>query len=121
MPAISSGTTRYTITASAGAGGKISPSGSVRVSRNSDKTFTITANEGYVISDVLVDGKSVGAVEKYTFEKVRAKHTIEAVFALASRRGRPGGYRGVRLAEHRGPHRLSERLSPTAPLARTRT
>ena len=53
----SSGTTRYTITASAGAGGKISPSGSVRVSRNSDKTFTITANEGYVISDVLVDGK----------------------------------------------------------------
>ena len=80
----SSGTTRYTITASAGAGGKISPSGSVRVSRNSDKTFTITANEGYVISDVLVDGKSVGAVEKYTFEKVREKHTIEAVFALAS-------------------------------------
>lgn len=67
----SSGTTRYTITASAGAGGKISPSGSVRVSRNSDKTFTITANEGYVISDVLVDDKSVGAVEKYTFEKVR--------------------------------------------------
>lgn len=80
----SSGTTRYTITASAGAGGKISPSGSVRVSRNSDKTFTITANEGYVISDVLVDDKSVGAVEKYTFEKVREKHTIEAVFALAS-------------------------------------
>ena len=80
----SSGTTRYTITASAGKGGKISPSGSVRVGRNSDKTFTITANEDYVISDVLVDGKSVGAVEKYTFEKVREKHTIEAVFALAS-------------------------------------
>ena len=37
-----------------------------------------------MISDVLVDDKSVGAVEKYTFEKVREKHTIEAVFALAS-------------------------------------
>lgn len=77
----------------------------MRVSRNSDKTFTITANEGYVISDVLVDDKSVGAVEKYTFEKVREKHTIEAVFALASGVA-TGGYRGVRLAEHQGPHRL---------------
>lgn len=74
-------TTRYTITASAGKGGEISPDGSVRVVRGSSKTFTITPDAGYVIEDVLVDGESVGAVDKYTFENVREKHTIEAVFA----------------------------------------
>lgn len=78
------GTTRYIINASAGKGGKISPEGSVSVIRNGERTFTITANEGYEISDVLVDGESVGAVEKYTFEKVRERHTIEAIFALES-------------------------------------
>lgn len=77
----SSGTTRCTITASAGEGGAISPSGSVQVARGSDQTFTITADEGYEIADVLVDGESIGAVNSYTFENVRARHTIEAVFA----------------------------------------
>lgn len=75
------GTTSYTITASAGNGGVIDPSGSVRVSRGSDKTFTITANEGYEIADVLVDGESVGAVRSYTFENVKANHTISVTFA----------------------------------------
>ena len=75
------GTTRYTITASAGEGGAISPSGSVQVVRGGDKTFTITPGEGYEIADVLVDGESVGAVSSYTFENVRTRHTIEAVFA----------------------------------------
>lgn len=73
-------TTRYTIRASAGEGGSISPNGSVRVSRGSDKTFAITPDEGYQISDVLVDGESVGAVSSYTFENVKAGHTIEALF-----------------------------------------
>ena len=45
--------------------------------RGSSKTFTITPDAGYVIEDVLVDGESVGAVDKYTFENVREKHTIE--------------------------------------------
>lgn len=71
----------YTITASAGTGGSISPSGSVGVREGRDKTFTITPDSGYHISDVLVDGKSVGAVTSYTFEDVQKKHTIEAVFA----------------------------------------
>ena len=74
------GTTRYTITASAEDGGSISPSGSVRVARGSDKTFTIRADSGYEIADVLVDGESVGAVRSYTFENVREKHTIQAQF-----------------------------------------
>ena len=77
----STGTTRYTIEASAGHGGGISPDGRVRVSRGSDKTFRITPDAGYEIADVLVDGESVGAVSRYTFETVRKAHTIEALFA----------------------------------------
>lgn len=71
----------FTITASAGAGGSISPSGSVSVREGRDKTFTITPDSGYRISDVLVDGRSVGAVSSYTFDNVQKRHTIEAVFA----------------------------------------
>jgi uncharacterized repeat protein (TIGR02543 family) len=71
----------YTITASAGKGGSISPSGSVSVLKDMDSTFTMTPDSGYRISDVLVDGKSIGAVTSYTFESVQKDHTIEAVFA----------------------------------------
>ena len=73
-------TTRYTITASADEGGSISPSGSVRVSRGSSKTFTMKADEGYEIDDVLVDGESVGAVSSYTFKNVKEAHTISVSF-----------------------------------------
>ena len=73
-------TTRYTITAEAGDGGSISPSGRVSVTAGADRTFTITADDGYEIADVIVDDKSAGAVSSYTFEKVRANHTIEAIF-----------------------------------------
>lgn len=76
----SSSVTRYTIQAEAGEGGSISPAGSVRVVRGGDKTFTIRANEGYEIADVLVDGQSMGAVDKYIFENVRSAHTIEVFF-----------------------------------------
>lgn len=76
--------TYYTITASAGEGGAINPSGTIRVPAGGDRTFTISAAEGYEIADVLVDGKSVGAVDSYTFENVRANHTISVVFQEAS-------------------------------------
>ena len=72
--------TYYTITASAGEGGAISPSGGVRVIRGGGQAFAITPDGGYEIADVLVDGESVGAVRSYTFENVRANHTIEAIF-----------------------------------------
>lgn len=81
--AVSSGsstTNDYTITASAGEGGSISPSGSVSVAAGTDETFMITADSGYQISDVLVDGVSAGPVATYTFADVSAAHTIEAVF-----------------------------------------
>jgi hypothetical protein len=69
------------ITASAGANGSINPSGSVSVNYGGSQTFTITANTGYYIVDVLVNGRSVGAVNSYTFTNVQAAYTISATFA----------------------------------------
>ena len=73
----------YDINASAGEGGIITPDGTSRVLRGTDKTFTITPDSDYVVSDVLVDGKSVGAVTSYTFETVREDHSIQAIFELS--------------------------------------
>jgi hypothetical protein len=70
----------YTITATAGTGGKISPSGSVTVNHGADKTFTITPNTRYKIKDVKVDNVSKGAISTYTFTNVTANHTISAIF-----------------------------------------
>ncbi|MFO1303253.1 MAG: hypothetical protein U1F54_05945 [Burkholderiales bacterium] len=70
----------YTITASAGTGGTITPSGAVSVATGTDQAFTITANPTYRISGVLVDNASVGAVGSYTFPAVSANHTIVASF-----------------------------------------
>jgi hypothetical protein len=79
-PVSSTTTGSYTITASAGSGGSISPSGSVSVSSGGSQSFTITASSGYAISSVLVDGVSVGAVGSYTFSSVTSNHTISASF-----------------------------------------
>jgi len=72
----------YTITASAGANGSISPSGAVSVNHGSNQSFAITPNTGYHVADVLVNGTSVGAVTSYTFNNVTANHTISATFAI---------------------------------------
>ena len=72
--------TTHTITATAGTGGSISPNGAVTVNNGENKTFTITPASGYAISDVKVDGASVGAVSSYTFSNVTANHTIHASF-----------------------------------------
>lgn len=71
-----------TITASAGAGGSISPSGSVSVLNNDNIIFTITPSLGFKIQDLLVDGVSQGAAASYPFVNITADHTISAVFAL---------------------------------------
>ena len=78
------GYTYYTIKATAGVNGAISPSGSVSVREGRNQTFTITPNTGYAISNVKIDGKSVGAVKSYTFENVKGNHTIEAIFMKAN-------------------------------------
>ncbi len=71
------------ITVSAGTGGAISPT-SVYVNVGSSQTFTITPSSGYNISNVTVDGTSVGAVSSYTFSNITTTHTISATFASAS-------------------------------------
>ena len=74
----------FSITASAGNGGTISPSGTATVSRNSSKTFQITANTGWQIKSVLVDGNNVGAVSGYTFSSITGDHSITAQFERKS-------------------------------------
>lgn len=76
-------TKTYAITSSAGTGGSISPNGQTNVVSGNSQTYTITAAEGYVISRVLVDGKSVGAVASYSFSDVKATHNISAEFKLS--------------------------------------
>lgn len=74
----------YTITASAGVGGVITPAGSVSVNAGAEQSFTISPESGYVISDVTVDGASVGAVSSYTFTNVTANHSVAATFAATT-------------------------------------
>ena len=71
----------HNIASNAGIGGTITPSGDINVGNESDQTFTITPGIGYQISDVMIDGNSVGAVPNYTFENVTANHTISASFS----------------------------------------
>ena len=73
-------TPTYTITASAGNGGSISPSGRQTVTSGGSMTFSITPYSEYKISDVKVDGASVGAAGSYTFSNVTNNHTISATF-----------------------------------------
>ena len=80
----SSGYSYYTIKATAGTGGSISPSGSISVREGRDQTFTITPDKGYAVANVKIDGKSIGAVKSYTFENVRRTHTIEVIFMKAN-------------------------------------
>lgn len=74
-------TPSYTVSASAGEGGSISPSGKTSIDKGDDLTFAITPDEGYVVDDVLVDGVSVGSVTSYTLRDVAKSHTISATFA----------------------------------------
>lgn len=73
---------QFTIAATAGNGGTISPAGNTSVAFNGTQNYTITANAGYHVSDVLVDGVSVGAVNTYSFTNVTADHAIYAAFEL---------------------------------------
>ena len=73
----------YTIRATAGLNGSITPSGWSSVREGLDQTFTITPDKGYVVAKVLVDGRNVGAVKSYTFKNVTKEHTIEVTFRKA--------------------------------------
>ena len=84
IPATGSNYSYYTIKATAGTGGSITPSGNVSVREGRDQTFTITPDKGYAVSNVKIDGKSIGAVKSYTFENVSRTHTIEVIFMKAN-------------------------------------
>jgi tripartite motif-containing protein 71 len=73
---------QYTFIATAGPNGTIVPSGAVTVDHGGNLSFTITPNPGYRVSDVKVDGGSIGLVATYTFTNVTAAHTIEASFVI---------------------------------------
>ena len=72
--------TKHIITASAGTGGSISPSGDVSVPDGGNQSFTVTANPGYKIKEVQVDGVSMGRVSSYRFTGVSGSHTIHVEF-----------------------------------------
>ena len=72
----------YTIVVSAGYGGSVTPGGTLIIYEGSNQTFAINANAGYKITDVLVDGSSIGAVTTYTFNNVITDHTISALFEI---------------------------------------
>ncbi len=72
--------TAYPISAKAGPGGVILPSGDMSVSQGGSQAFTVVPDAGNIIRHVLVDGNSIGAVKEYIFDNVSTKHTIEALF-----------------------------------------
>ena len=75
----------HTITATAEKYGSISPSGNTSVRYGSDLTYKVAAYKGHHVTDVLVDGRSVGAVNHYTFNDIHANHTIDVLFDENSR------------------------------------
>ena len=95
-----SGYSYYTIKATAGAGGSISPSGNVSVREGRDQTFTITPDKGYAVANVKIDGKSIGAVKSYTFENVRRTHTIEVIFMKANGNPQTGVFVDVAIGSY---------------------
>ena len=75
--------TEHTITVTAGKGGSVSPKGTVSVEDGKNQTFTFTPSSGYQVKEVKVDGKSIGAADKYTFPSVAEDHTLYVVFEKA--------------------------------------
>ena len=78
-PAVQAADT-YTITAGAGDGGSIYPSGAVSVEKGSSQAFIIEAFYGFRIQNVRVDQKSLGSIPMYTFTDVNHNHEITAIF-----------------------------------------
>jgi len=85
IEAVSTQAAPHTITASAGAYGSISPSGSVAVNHESDQIFTIAADQNYQVLAVFVDGEAKGAITSYSFNNVTGNHTVEATFSRINR------------------------------------
>ncbi|MDR2091642.1 MAG: S8 family serine peptidase [Clostridiales bacterium] len=75
----------YNVTASAGAGGTIDNSGTVKLYSGESMTYTFTPNDGYEVDGVFVNGSKVGEAEygdsdSYTFTNVKQDSTIHIEF-----------------------------------------
>jgi hypothetical protein len=70
----------FSIKASAGQGGKISPNGQIIVNFGNNATFSIVPNSNYTIADVIIDDSTVGKLSSYTFSNITSNHTITASF-----------------------------------------
>lgn len=70
----------YTIHASAGPNGTISPSGNIAVRRGSSQTFIIRPDRGYRSGRVNIDGATIHCVTSHSFTQINANHTIRAEF-----------------------------------------
>jgi hypothetical protein len=69
-----------TVIATAGAGANVSPSGTVTVPTATTQTFSIGADQGFRVSDVSLDGTSVGPVGSVDFTGIDADavtHTLD--------------------------------------------
>jgi uncharacterized repeat protein (TIGR01451 family) len=100
----------YSITATGGANGAISPSGMVAVTWGTDQTFTMLPDAGYGVLNVLVDGGSVGALASYTFLSVAATHTISVTFTAAEEEPNNNYVMATRFAGMTGPGMLVGRI-----------
>jgi len=72
----------FTLTASAGPNGSISPAGAATVTGGTNQTYTITPNAGYVVASLVVDGVTLPGAASYAFTNIAANHSISASFAL---------------------------------------
>lgn len=84
----------YSLVPSANAGGSITPGENTTIDYGDDMTFAIAPNAGYQISEVYIDGVSVGALTEYTFSDTRLDHTISAAFTATGSSGSGGGSSG---------------------------
>lgn len=83
-------TVYHKITATAGEGGAVSPSGEVSVEEGTDQTFTFAPEDGWRVASVKVDGRNVRwSGSSYTFSAVTADHTLEVGFKRDSGGGVP--------------------------------
>ncbi|MBQ6986261.1 MAG: BspA family leucine-rich repeat surface protein, partial [Oscillibacter sp.] len=72
--------TTHTVTATAGAGGTVTPAGDTSVLAGADATFAFTPNPGYNVRSIRVDGADIGPRFNYTFQNVTGNHVLSVLF-----------------------------------------
>jgi peptide/nickel transport system substrate-binding protein len=76
---------QHTIRAEAAPHGIIFPSGEFRVYHGMEQEFAVTADEGYVVADVNVNGQSIGATTSCRIDRVTADGLVKVTFRLRTK------------------------------------